>query len=191
MDFAFSEEQQDLEGLARQILDAEVTHERLKEIEAGEDNFDRELWAKLADAGVLGIALPEAQGGGGYGFLEAAIVLEQVGRTVAPIPYLSTVVDGALPIARFGSDALKRALLPGVAAGTTLLTAALVEAGGDPRQPGTTAHRDGLGRLAFLVIDCLEPDRLGRLARAEPYQAAVGQGRVVRAIGGARAGDHR
>jgi len=103
MDFGFSEEQQDLQGLAEQILHGEVTHDRLKEIEAGEDNIDRELWGKLADAGLLGIAIPEAHGGGGYGFLEAAIVLEQIGRTVAPVPYLSTVVLGALPIAQFGS----------------------------------------------------------------------------------------
>ena len=143
MDFSFNEEQQDLQGLAQQILDAEVTHERLKEIEAGEDNFDRELWAKLADAGLLGIALPEAQGGGGYGFLEAAVVLEQLGRTVAPVPYLSTVVLGALPIAQFGSDEQRTRLLPGVATGERLLTAALVEAGADPRRPVTTARRGG------------------------------------------------
>src|ERR1700730_9111153 len=104
MDFGFSEEQQALQGLAEQILHGEVTNERLKEIEGGEDNVDRELWAKLADAGLVGIAVPEAQGGGGYGFLEAAIVLEQIGRTVAPVPYLSTVILGALPIAHFGSD---------------------------------------------------------------------------------------
>ena len=145
MDFSFNEEQQDLQGLAKQILEAEVTHERLKEIEAGEDNFDRELWAKLAEAGLLGIALPEAHGGGGYGFLEAAIVLEQLGRTVAPVPYLSTVVLGALPVAQFGSDEQQQRLLPGVASGERLLTAALVEVGADPRRPVTTARRDGDG----------------------------------------------
>ncbi|HEV2309208.1 MAG TPA: acyl-CoA dehydrogenase family protein [Acidimicrobiia bacterium] len=145
MDFSFNEEQQDLQGLAKQILEAEVTHERLKEIEGGEDYFDRELWAKLADAGLLGISLPEAHGGGGYGFLEAAIVLEQLGRTVAPVPYLSTVVLGALPVAQFGNDEQQRRLLPGVAGGERLLTAALVEAGADPRRPVTTARRDGDG----------------------------------------------
>ena len=70
---------------------------------------------------MLGIAIPEAQGGGGYGFLEAALVLEQIGRTVAPIPYYATVVLGALPIAKFGTDAQKAALLPGVASGETIL----------------------------------------------------------------------
>ena len=95
MDFAFNEEQEDLKGLVEKILEGELTLERLKEAEADEDNFDCELWAKLAEAGVLGIAIPEAQGGGGYGFLETAIVLEQIGRTVAPVPYYASVARRA------------------------------------------------------------------------------------------------
>jgi 3-oxocholest-4-en-26-oyl-CoA dehydrogenase beta subunit len=179
MDFGFNEEQQDLQGLARQILDAEVTPERLKEIEAGEDNVDRELWAKLADAGLLGIALPEAHGGGGYGFLEAAIVLEQIGRTVAPVPYLSTVVLGALPVARFGSEALQAALLPGVAAGDRVLTAALVEDGADPRQPLTTAQRDGDDWILEGEKTCV-PD--GMLADRVLVPATADDGRVILAV---------
>jgi alkylation response protein AidB-like acyl-CoA dehydrogenase len=119
VDFGFSEEQQDLQGLAQQILEGELSHERLKEVEGGDENFDRELWAKFGDAGVLGIALPEANGGGGYGFLETALVLEQIGRTVAPIPYYATVI-AALPIAQFGSDAQRATLLQGVASGETI-----------------------------------------------------------------------
>ena len=179
MDFAFNEEQQDLQGLARQILEAEVTPERLKEVEAGEDNFDRELWSKLADAGLLGIAVPEAQGGGGYGLLEAAIVLEQIGRTVAPVPYLSTVVLGALPIARFGSDQLRDQLLPGVAAGDRLLTAALVEVGADPRQPLTRARRDG-DRWVLDGEKICVPD--GLLADHALVPATTDDGQVVVAV---------
>jgi alkylation response protein AidB-like acyl-CoA dehydrogenase len=179
MDFGFNEEQQDLQGLARQILDAEVTPERLKEIEAGEDNVDRELWAKLADAGLLGIALPEAHGGGGYGFLEAAIVLEQIGRTVAPVPYLSTVVLGALPVARFGSEALQADLLPGVAAGDRVLTAALVEDGADPRQPLTTARRDGDDWILEGEKTCVAD---GMLADRVLVPATADDGRVIRAV---------
>ena len=65
MDFSFNEEQDDLQGLVKQILEGELTHERLKEVEAGDDHFDRELWTKLAEAGVLGISLSEEVGGGG------------------------------------------------------------------------------------------------------------------------------
>jgi alkylation response protein AidB-like acyl-CoA dehydrogenase len=178
MDFGFNEEQQDLQGLAEQILHGEVTHDRLKEIEAGEDNLDRELWGKLADAGLLGISIPEAHGGGGYGFLEAAIVLEQLGRTVAPVPYLSTIVLGALPVARFGSDA-QQALLDGVVSGDTILTAALVEAGADPRRPVTTARRDGDGWILDGDKICV-PD--GMLAHRILVPATADDGSVIVAI---------
>ena len=176
MDFAFNEEQQDLQGLVEKILGSEVTLERLKEVEGGEDNFDRDLWGKLADAGVLGIAVPEAQGGGGYGFLETALVLEQIGRTVAPVPYYATVVLGALPIAHFGSDAQKDALLPGVASGDTILSAAFNEVGADPLLPVTTAKKDGDGWMLDGVKECVPA---GPLADRVLVPASTGDGVIV------------
>jgi 3-oxocholest-4-en-26-oyl-CoA dehydrogenase beta subunit len=178
VDFSFSEEQQDLQGLAQQILEGELSHERLKEVEGGDENFDRELWAKFADAGVLGIALPEAQGGGGYGFLETALVLEQIGRTVAPIPYYATVI-AALPIAQFGSDAQRAALLPGVASGETILSAALTEAGTDPLHPTTTATPDGDGWVLDGVKDCVPA---GPLADKVLVPAITADGKVIVAV---------
>src|SRR5206468_12819879 len=59
MDFSFTEEQNEIQGLARQILSDKVTHERLKEIEADPDWFDREVWSELAKSGLVGIGLPE------------------------------------------------------------------------------------------------------------------------------------
>jgi alkylation response protein AidB-like acyl-CoA dehydrogenase len=178
VDFSFSEEQQDLQGLAQQILEGELSHERLKEVEGGDENFDRELWAKFADAGVLGIALPEAQGGGGYGFLETALVLEQIGRTVAPIPYYATVI-AALPIAQFGSDAQRAALLPGVASGETILSAALTEAGTDPLHPTTTATPDGDGWVLDGLKDCVPA---GPLADKVLVPAVTADGKVIVAV---------
>ena len=178
MDFSFSEEQQDLQGLARQILEGELSHERLKEIEGGDDNFDRELWSKLADAGVLGIALPEAQGGGGYGFLETALVLEQIGRTVAPIPYYATSI-AALAVARFGTDEQRATLLPGVVDGETILTAALTEPGTDPLHPVTTATPDGDGWLLDGLKDCVPA---GPLADHVLVPARTPDGRVIVAV---------
>src|SRR5690349_11662011 len=129
MDFSLSEEHQAVADLARQILDGQVTQERLKEVEAGSDLWDRKAYAELAKANLLGVALPEDVGGSGLGFLAAAVILEQIGRTVAPVPFLATVVLGALPIAEFGTAAQKERLLPPAIAGETVLTAALVEAG--------------------------------------------------------------
>jgi alkylation response protein AidB-like acyl-CoA dehydrogenase len=155
VDFSLTEEQEATRDLARQILEDRVTHERLKEMEAGGESFDRETWAELAKAGLLGIALPEDVGGSGLGFVALCLFLEEVGRTVAPVPVLPTVVLGALPIAEFGTDAQKQAHLPGVVEGDTVLTAALVEVGTDPEDPTTTAKPDGDGWVVHGEKTCV------------------------------------
>ena len=137
MDFAFTEEQTALRGLAREILGAEVTLERIKTVEADADGFDRETWRRLAASNLLGLAIPEAQGGMGMGFLELCVLLEEVGRVVAPVPACSALVLGGLPIARIGSDAQRARWLAPLARGAAVLTGALGE--GDR----VTAARDG------------------------------------------------
>jgi len=144
MDFSFSDEQSALREVARKILEAECAPERLREIEKSDERIDRRLWAELAKANLLGAALPEAYGGSDYGFFELCVLLEEIGRSVAPVPAWATLVCGALPIARFGSDAQKKRWLPGVVAGDVILTAALQESNNvDPLAPVTTATRDG------------------------------------------------
>ena len=147
MDLSLSEEQQSIVDLAAQILTDKLPAGRLREIESDPSGrwFADDVWNELAKADLLGICLPESVGGGGYGFLEACLLLEQQGRTVAPIPLLPTLVLGALPVARFGTNAQQVALLPGVVDGTTILTAALFEAGDYvvPDAPATTATRAG------------------------------------------------
>jgi alkylation response protein AidB-like acyl-CoA dehydrogenase len=173
MDFALSDEQVAIADLAGRILSEQLTTERLREIEQTDDWFARDTWAELAKADLLGIAVPEVHGGGGYGLFELALILEQVGRTVAPLPLLSTLVLGALPVARFGSADQQAALLPGVVSGDVILTAALSE-GGDglpPAVPATVATPDGDGWLitgtkplvpaAHLARKVLVPARTG------------------------------
>jgi alkylation response protein AidB-like acyl-CoA dehydrogenase len=146
MDFSYSEDQESLRALARQILETEVTQDRLKAVAAAAEGIDRRTWNELAKAGLLGISLPEQHGGGGLGFLEASIVLEEIGRTVAPIPYLACVITAALPIAKFGTEAQHAEWLPGVSGGTVILTAALQELANDhPEAPTTSAVREGTG----------------------------------------------
>jgi alkylation response protein AidB-like acyl-CoA dehydrogenase len=144
MDFAYSEDQQSLRELARKILEDRATHERLKQVESSEDRVDRELWAELAKANLLGVAISEEHGGMGMGFLELCILLEEVGRTVAPVPAWATLVLGALPVSKFGSAEQQRRLLPAVVSGAALLSAALLEPGSDDlARPSTTARREG------------------------------------------------
>src|SRR2546425_3525618 len=114
MDFSLSEQQEATRDLARQILTDRETHKHLKELEAGDEVFDRDTWAELAKAGLLGIALPEDVGGSGLGFVALCVLLEQVGRTVAPVPVLPAVVLGGLPIAQLGSQEQRQRWLPGV-----------------------------------------------------------------------------
>ena len=144
MDFSFSEDQTMLRDLAREILEKEVTAERLKEIEQDPDWVDRGLWSQLAEANLLGLVAPEDLGGMGLGIEEVCLLLHEIGRAVAPVPLLPALVLASLPIAEFGTDEQKRAWLAPVASGEAILTAALVDAdSSDPSSPATTAKRDG------------------------------------------------
>ena len=104
MDFSLDETQTEVVGLADQILTDRVTTERLLALDEAPDYIDLDLWKQFADANLIGLCLPEAVGGSGYGVIELCALLEQVGRHVAPIPLLATVGMAALPIAEFGSD---------------------------------------------------------------------------------------
>ena len=137
MDFSFSEEQEAVRELAARIFSDLSTPERLREIEETDERFDRKLWAELASAGLLGIWLPEAVGGADLGFVAAGIVAEEAGRTAAAVPYVASAVLGAGPIARFGDAEQQQRWLAPLVAGDVVLTAALVEQGGDPWPPLT------------------------------------------------------
>nr|MBA3304258.1 acyl-CoA/acyl-ACP dehydrogenase [Acidimicrobiia bacterium] len=174
MDVTLSEDQQAIGDLAGRILSDKLTPDRLRELDADPDWFARDAWAELARADLLGLCLPEAHGGGGYGVFEACLLLEQVGRSVAPVPLLPTLLLGALPLARFGPATGERdRLLRGVISGDVVLTAAITEAGDalPPAVPATTATPGGDGwRLdgdkvvvpaAHLAAAILVPARTG------------------------------
>ncbi|WP_436774727.1 acyl-CoA dehydrogenase family protein [Yinghuangia sp. YIM S09857] len=154
MDFAYTEEQKDLVGLVRQILTERVTHESLTALEAkvtgeGAPRFDRELWGELGKANILGISLPEEFGGSGLGVLEQVLVLEEVGRTLAPVPVYASIAVAAAAVAEHGTDEQKAAWLPGAVSGEKILTAALAERlGRDAAAPAVKATRvDGGWKL--------------------------------------------
>ena len=141
MDFTLSEEQRELAGLVRRIATDRLTQDRLKQVEADGVHFDRELWRALADAGVLAAALPETVGGGGLDFLELCSVLIELGRAVAPVPYLTSTVCAAA-LAYFGTDSQRATWAEPAASGSLVLTAALSEdLNDDPELPTTRAQR--------------------------------------------------
>src|SRR3954447_25849613 len=128
MDFTRNEEQQAIAELAAKVLADQVTPEGLRALEREPDGlmFDRTLWSTLADAGLLGVAVPEEHGGLGFGLVELCLLLEEVGRNVARVRVLPSLAYGGLAVAHLGTDAQRAALLPGVADGSLVLTAALV-----------------------------------------------------------------
>ncbi len=144
MDFTFSEEQLAIGRIARELFDRLAAPDRLTALEAGDIRHDPVTWQALADADLLGIALPESVGGSGRGFLELAILLSEVGWSVAPVPAYATLVLGADTIARHGTVDQVRRHLADVVTGHRILTAGLTEPGrSDPANPATTARRDG------------------------------------------------
>jgi 3-oxocholest-4-en-26-oyl-CoA dehydrogenase beta subunit len=125
MDFAFTDEQHAVSQAALGLLGGLVDPERILAVEKTDDVVDRELWAALSAADLLGLAVPEAHGGAGYGLTELCLLLQAQGNVVAPVPLWPTLVLGALPLAQFGSPELQARWLPGVVAGDVMLTAAL------------------------------------------------------------------
>ncbi len=148
MDFDPTPEQQEAAALARRILADRCTPARQAAVEATGVRFDRELWAALGGAGLLGLALPEDDGGAGLGLLELLAVVVEIGRVAAPLP-LAWHGPTAETIARFGSGRQRARWLPGSVDGHEVLTAAVSEDRAfAPARPATTADLvDGAWRL--------------------------------------------
>jgi alkylation response protein AidB-like acyl-CoA dehydrogenase len=125
MDFKTTEAADDLGGLARTITDSVCTNEHQRELDTLDQRFDRDLWGKLVDADILSAAAPESLGGGGFGVLEQVAVLEALGRQLAAVPYLDSVVLGAGALAKFGSDALQQEWATPAVSGEKIIAVAL------------------------------------------------------------------
>ena len=116
MDFTFTPEQDEAAELAAPILKDRATNERMKAVEAAGDRFDRDLWAELGDAGLLGLALPEEYDGAGLGLIELSPGAGRGRPPVAPVP-LAAHGPAARLVAELGTDEQKQHWLPGAATG--------------------------------------------------------------------------
>ncbi|HEX7322540.1 MAG TPA: acyl-CoA dehydrogenase family protein [Mycobacterium sp.] len=125
MDFNTTEAAQDLSQLTGTIVDAVCTPEHQRELDALDQRFDRDLWRKLIDADVLSAAAAESLGGGGFGVLEQTAVLTALGRQLAAVPYLESVVLAAGALARFGSAELQQTWGTPAIGGEKILTVAI------------------------------------------------------------------
>jgi 3-oxocholest-4-en-26-oyl-CoA dehydrogenase beta subunit len=181
MDFTLTTGQDDLAGLTRQILADQVTPERLREFDDSDTRFDRALWAELARAGVQAAALPESVGGSGLGFLEQCSVLIEIGRTIAPVPYLSSIALGAAAIAEFGTPEQQSTWAAPAGQGEIVVAVALAEdESDDPVAPATIAREtDGGWQLTGLKTSVLAGAEADLLLVPARTHAGVGVFLVV------------
>lgn len=165
MDFTISEELQSVQQLASQILGDFTEVDRLQRIELQAQRIDRELWQALAEAGLLGLDIGAAQGGMELGFYALAMLCEEVGRTVAPVPVVPVLVGAAGTLRRFGSGEQQEEWLPAIADGSRLVTAALEEyQNDDPARPTCVAEpREDGYRLTGTKICVSLADAAGRI----------------------------
>jgi 3-oxo-4-pregnene-20-carboxyl-CoA dehydrogenase alpha subunit len=161
VDFTLDETQQAVADLAATVLRTEADNARVEQVLSGESGYDETLWKAMGQAGLLALALPESLGGDGFGPVEVAAVLSEVGRQTLPVPALATLALGVLPVVVFGNAEQQRTLLPEVADGR-ILTAALRESSSRT----TAAWRDG---EAFVVTGA----KVGVPFAAQAYRVLV------------------
>jgi alkylation response protein AidB-like acyl-CoA dehydrogenase len=161
--FTVTDEQQLLRDTVRDALGKRATSARVREVMMTDEAVDEDGWRELAELGLVGLLVPEADGGSGAGVVEAAIVAEELGRVLLPVPFLSSAVMGATVLTAAADDDQRAALLPGLAAGTTRVTLAHLDTAGHlAADPGVRAERDGDGWVltgtAAFVLDGLTAD---------------------------------
>jgi len=148
MALVLTEEQTMLRDSARGLISDKAPVSHLRHLRDSKDatGFSRELWKEFADMGFAGLLVPEQLGGSGLGAVEAGVVMEEIGRTLLPSPFLSTAVLAASALSRGGSGAQKAEHLPKIAAGA-LLAALAVDEGAKhrPLQTRLQAARSGNG----------------------------------------------
>ena len=126
MDILPSEEEQMLKNVAREFLEAEVSTALVREMELDGLGYPPALWKQMADLGWLGMSLPEQYGGQGLPLVYLGLIMEEIGRVMAPVPLHSTMV-AALTVDSYGTDQQKQDILPAVADGKMVLTWAVHE----------------------------------------------------------------
>lgn len=137
MNFEFSEEQLFIRDQARKFLAEQSTAAVVRSILDGPESYHRPLWQQVVDMGWTATAIPEAYGGLGLGYLELCVVAEELGRSLAPVPFSSSVYLATEAIKTWGSEQQKQRYLPKLAAGELI---------------GTLASSEGHGTLAVQAV---------------------------------------
>jgi alkylation response protein AidB-like acyl-CoA dehydrogenase len=159
--FVRTEEQSMLASTVREFLETSVSFDDVRELSLTDSAMDRDAWNGLIQMGLVGLHIPEAFGGAGYSFVETAIVFEELGRRVVPVPLLS-VVMASEAILRAASEEQKAALLPPIMNGERITTLAVYESAHDIGTVETSAKEaaDGwiLSGTKRYVTDAVNAD---------------------------------
>ena len=148
MNFAFSEEQEELRRFVRQFLEDKSPESAVREQMDTEKGYDDAVWNQMAEQlGLQGLIIPEEYGGSGFSYVELIVVLEEMGRALLCAPFFSSVVLAGNALIHSGDEEAKAALLPGIAAGETVAALAFTEENGRWDESGITveASSDGDG----------------------------------------------
>jgi alkylation response protein AidB-like acyl-CoA dehydrogenase len=148
MNFAFSEEQEELRRITRQFLESKSPETEVRRLMDTTDGYDPAVWSQMAnELGLQSLTIPEEYGGQGFTYVELTVVLEEMGRALLAAPFFSTVVLATNAILHSGDEAAKKELLPGIASGETIATLAITEPNGKWDLSGieATATRSGDG----------------------------------------------
>ncbi|HEX6569837.1 MAG TPA: acyl-CoA dehydrogenase family protein [Acidimicrobiales bacterium] len=146
VNFAFSEEQEELRRITRQFLDSKSPETEVRRLMDTTEGYDPAVWSQMAnELGLQSLIIPEEYGGQGFTYVELTVVLEEMGRALLAAPFYATVALATNAILHSGDEAAKKELLPGIASGETIATLAFTEPNGKWDLSGieATATRDG------------------------------------------------
>ena len=146
MNFAFTEEQDQLREFVRQFMDSYSSEQTVRELMETDLGYDPATWALMADQlGLQSLIIPEEYGGQGFGYVELVLVMEEMGRSLLCAPFFSTVVLAANALIHSGDEKAKSEYLPGIASGETIATLAFTEESGRWGSDGITMPAESSG----------------------------------------------
>ena len=164
MNFAFSEEQEELRRTVRAFLEDKSPSAEVRRLMETTEGYDPALWEQMgSQLGLQGLAIPEEYGGSGYSYVELIVVLEEMGRALLAAPYFSTVALAANAILHSGDDAAKKELLGGIA------SVAMVSPLAIPPSSSFLAASSPEWRMALAASATVE--KYGAASRARPISS--------------------
>lgn len=131
MNFGFTEEQELLRDQVRKFLDEKCPSEQVRKIMTSPEGYSPELWQQMADLGWLGLVVDPEYEGIGLGWVDLTVILEEMGRSLAPSPFISNTLT-ASTLDELGNEAQKKQLLPALVNGSKIATLALLDNPGSP-----------------------------------------------------------